>query len=73
VVLYRNQPQEWVAEIPAIHGCYALMATREEALALTFDNAVLAAPSQSRTWGSAADEGVPPHRESTEVVEVVPR
>jgi predicted RNase H-like HicB family nuclease len=33
VVLYRNQPQGWVAEIPAIHGCYALMGTREEALA----------------------------------------
>jgi predicted RNase H-like HicB family nuclease len=32
VVLYRNQPQGWVAEIPAIRGCYALMATREEAL-----------------------------------------
>ena len=33
VVLYRNQPAGWVAEIPAIHGCYALMPTREEALA----------------------------------------
>jgi predicted RNase H-like HicB family nuclease len=33
VVLYRNQPEGWVAEIPAIQGCYALMATREEALA----------------------------------------
>jgi predicted RNase H-like HicB family nuclease len=33
VVLYRNQPDGWVAEIPAISGCYALMATREEALA----------------------------------------
>jgi predicted RNase H-like HicB family nuclease len=33
VVLYRNQPNGWVAEIPAIHGCYALMPTREEALA----------------------------------------
>lgn len=33
VVLYRNQPDGWVAEIPAIPGCYALMATREEALA----------------------------------------
>jgi predicted RNase H-like HicB family nuclease len=32
VVLYRNQPEGWVAEIPAIPGCYALMATREEAL-----------------------------------------
>jgi predicted RNase H-like HicB family nuclease len=33
VVLYRNQPDGWVAEIPAIRGCYALMPTREEALA----------------------------------------
>ena len=33
VVLYRNQPEGWVAEIPSIPGCYALMATREEALA----------------------------------------
>ena len=33
VVLYRNQPDGWVAEIPAIPGCYALMRTREEALA----------------------------------------
>lgn len=32
VVLYRNQPQGWVAEIPAIPGCYALMPTRENAL-----------------------------------------
>jgi predicted RNase H-like HicB family nuclease len=33
VVLYRNQPDGWVAEIPAIPGCYALMPMREEALA----------------------------------------
>jgi predicted RNase H-like HicB family nuclease len=33
VVLYRNQPEGWVVEIPAIPGCYALMPTREEALA----------------------------------------
>jgi len=33
VVLYRNQPEGWVAEIPAVRGCYALMATREAALA----------------------------------------
>lgn len=33
VVLYRNQPDGWVAEIPAIPGCYALMPTREQALA----------------------------------------
>ena len=33
VVLYRNQPDGWVAEVPAISRCYALMPTREEALA----------------------------------------
>jgi predicted RNase H-like HicB family nuclease len=27
VVLYRNQPLGWVAEIPSIPGCYALMPT----------------------------------------------
>jgi predicted RNase H-like HicB family nuclease len=32
IVLYRNQPDGWVAEIESIPGCYALMATREEAL-----------------------------------------
>ena len=32
VVLYRNEPDGWVAEIPAIAGCYALMPTRAEAL-----------------------------------------
>jgi len=32
VVLYRNQPEGWVAEIPSIEGCYALMPTRVEAL-----------------------------------------
>ena len=32
VVLYRNQPDGWVAEIPAIPGCHVLMATQEDAL-----------------------------------------
>ena len=32
-VLYRQEDGSWVAEIPAIPGCYALMQTREEALA----------------------------------------
>ena len=31
-VLYRQEDGSWVAEIPAISGCYALMASREEAL-----------------------------------------
>jgi predicted RNase H-like HicB family nuclease len=33
IVLYRQQDGSWVAEIPAIAGCYALMETREAALA----------------------------------------
>jgi len=33
VVLYRNQPDEWLAEIPSITGCHALMPTAKEALA----------------------------------------
>ena len=32
-ILYRQENGSWVAEIPAIPGCYALMPTREEALA----------------------------------------
>ena len=32
VVLYRNQPEGWVAEVPSIRGCYALMDARAEAL-----------------------------------------
>ena len=31
-VLYRQEDGSWVAEIPAVSGCYALMPTREEAL-----------------------------------------
>lgn len=33
IVLYRQEDGSCVAEIPAIPGCYALMPTREEALA----------------------------------------
>src|SRR5713226_4366923 len=32
-ILYRQEDGSWVAEIPAIAGCYALMQTREKALA----------------------------------------
>jgi predicted RNase H-like HicB family nuclease len=32
-ILYRQEDGSWVAEIPAIPGCYALMSTRESALA----------------------------------------
>jgi predicted RNase H-like HicB family nuclease len=32
-ILYRQEDGSWVAEVPAIPGCYALMPTREKALA----------------------------------------
>ena len=32
-ILYRQEDGSWVAEIPAIPSCYALMPSREEALA----------------------------------------
>jgi len=32
-VLYRQNDGAWVAEIPAIPGCYALMTSRDAALA----------------------------------------
>ena len=32
-MLYRQEDGSWVAEIPAIAGCYAWMGTREAALA----------------------------------------
>lgn len=31
-ILYRQEDGSWVAEVPAIAGCYALMPTREESL-----------------------------------------
>ncbi len=31
-ILYRQEDGSWVAEVPAIPGCYGLMATREAAL-----------------------------------------
>jgi predicted RNase H-like HicB family nuclease len=31
IVLCRQDAGSWVAEVPAIAGCHALMATREEA------------------------------------------
>jgi hypothetical protein len=32
VLLYRNQPSDWVTEVRSISGCYALMPTKAEAL-----------------------------------------
>ena len=32
IVLYRQEDGAWVAEVPALSGCYTLMPSREEAL-----------------------------------------
>lgn len=31
-MIYRNEPDGWVAEIPSLPGCYALMSTKADAL-----------------------------------------
>lgn len=60
-VLYRQQDGSWVAEIPAIAGCYALMDTREAALA-----------ELSNVFGIIADEyrekGLSLPSDTTEIV-----
>ena len=33
IILYRQPDGSWVAEVPAIPGCYALMPSKDEALA----------------------------------------
>lgn len=61
IVPYRQDDGSWVAEIPAIAGCYALMPTREEAMA-----------ELGRVFGMIADEyrerGIPPPEDTTEIV-----
>ena len=61
IVLYRQDDGSWVAEVPAISGCYALMATREEALA-----------ELSHVFDMIAEEyrehGVPLPEDTTEIV-----
>ena len=61
VVLYRNQPDGWVAEVPALHGCYALMPTREEALA-EFDQVFEMIALEYR------DKGLPMPADTTAIV-----
>ena len=61
VLLYRNQPAGWVAEVPAIPGCYALMPTRAEALSeLEQVFAILEAEYR--------DKGTPLPTDTTEIV-----
>lgn len=55
-ILYRQDDGSWVAEIPAISGCYALMPTREEALAeLKGVFAMIAAESKEKGAPLPAD------------------
>lgn len=61
IVLYRQADGAWVAEVPAISGCYALMPTREEAsaeLGRVFD--IIAEEYQER--------GAPLPEDTTEIV-----
>ena len=60
-ILYRQEDGSWVAEIPAIPGCYALMPTRQEALAeLSEVFAMIAAEYREKGLSLPAD--------STEIV-----
>jgi predicted RNase H-like HicB family nuclease len=62
-ILYRQEGGGWVAEIPAIPGCYALMPSREEALA-----------ELSEVFAMIAEEyrekGYPLPADTTEIVHV---
>jgi predicted RNase H-like HicB family nuclease len=61
VVLYRNQPSGWVAEIPSISGCYALMPTRTEAL-LELEQVFALIEAEFR------DRGAPLPADTTEII-----
>lgn len=60
-VLYRQEDGAWVAEIPAISGCYALMPSREEALRELSDVFRMIADEYSA-------KGIPLPADSTEIV-----
>ncbi len=61
IILYRQEDAAWVAEIPAIPGCYALMDSREAALA-----------ELTKVFDMLADEyrekGLPLPADTTEIV-----
>jgi predicted RNase H-like HicB family nuclease len=61
VVLYRQDDGSWVAEIPALGGCYALMDTREAALAELEEVFALIAQEHR-------DRGVALPKDTTEIV-----
>jgi len=60
-VLYRQEDGSWVAEVPAISGCYALMPTREEAL-LELSSVFQMLADEYR------DKGIPLPADTTEIV-----
>lgn len=62
VIFYRNYAEGWVAEIPAIEGCYALMDTREPELAELANVFVMIAEE-------TAESGRPPPIDNTEIVQ----
>jgi len=61
IVLYRQEDGGWVAEVPAISGCYALMDSREAALS-----------ELTKVFEMIADEyrekGLPLPKDTTELV-----
>jgi predicted RNase H-like HicB family nuclease len=61
IVLYRQDDGSWVAEVPAIAGCYALMPTREEALAELGDVFNMIAEEYQ-------ERGAPLPKDTTEIV-----
>ncbi len=61
IVLYRQEDGSWVAEIPALQGCYALMNTREEALA-ELNNVFAMIAEEYR------EKGLPLPKDTTEIV-----
>jgi predicted RNase H-like HicB family nuclease len=77
VVLYGNQPHGWVAEVPAIRGCYALMPIREEALAelagafemiaAEYDEKGLSLPADSTAIVKCRASAMPNSRGSAEI------
>ncbi len=60
-VFYRQGDGSWVAEIPAISGCYALMPTREEALVELHEVFEMIATEYR-------EKGLPPPADTTEIV-----
>lgn len=61
IVLHRQEDGSWVAEIPALAGCYAMMDTREQALG-----------ELEQVFGLTAAEndekGMPLPKDTTEIV-----